>query len=99
MAWYIYLIECEDGSIYTGIAVNVAKRYADHCAGIGAKYTRSHKPKRLLARFAAADRSAASRAEYAIKQLSSAQKRKLASGDSSPLASSAVAALFSFCVD
>lgn len=99
MSWFVYLIECEDGSIYTGIAIDVAKRYAAHCEGKGAKYTRSHKPKRLLARLATADRSAASRTEYAVKQLSPAQKRQLASGDDSPLASSAVAALFSVCAD
>lgn len=93
MGWHVYLIECEDASIYTGIAVDVAKRYAAHCAGKGAKYTRSRKPKRLLAQFAATDRGNASRAEHAIKQLSAAQKRQLASGDLSLLASSLVSLL------
>lgn len=77
MSWYVYLIECEDGSIYTGIAIDVAKRYASHCAGKGAKYTRSHSPKQLLASFALPDRSSAARTEYAIKQLDPRAKRAL----------------------
>jgi putative endonuclease len=75
MVWFLYLIECSDGSIYTGIAVDVAARYAAHACGKGARYTRSHPPRRLLAVLEYADRSSASRAEYAMKQLSRAQKR------------------------
>ena len=48
MVWHLYLIECEDGSLYTGIAVDPQARYAAHLAGKGARYTRSHRPKRLL---------------------------------------------------
>ncbi|HEU0151744.1 MAG TPA: GIY-YIG nuclease family protein [Arenimonas sp.] len=80
MAWFVYLVECQDGSIYTGIAVDVDKRYAEHAAGKGARYTRAHPPRRLLARFAHADRSSALKAEYAIKQLSAEAKRALAAG-------------------
>ncbi|MEI2454300.1 GIY-YIG nuclease family protein [Lysobacter firmicutimachus] len=76
-AWYVYVIECRDGSLYTGIAVDVERRYAEHAAGKGARYTRSHPPARLLARFPHPDRSAALRAEYAIKQLTPAAKRAL----------------------
>lgn len=78
MAWYLYLLECSDGSIYTGITVDVEARYAAHVAGRGARYTRSHPPKRLLASVEYADRSTASKAEYAMKQLSAAQKRAVA---------------------
>lgn len=77
MAWYVYLIECTDGSIYTGIAIDVAARYAAHAAGKGARYTRSHPPARLLAAFEYADRSAASSAEYRIRHLTPRQKRAL----------------------
>jgi putative endonuclease len=77
--WYVYLIECEDGSLYTGVAVDVDKRFALHAAGKGARYTRSHPPRRLLARFEHPDRSSALKAEYAIKQLSAAEKRALVS--------------------
>jgi len=78
--WYVYLIECRGGSVYTGIATDVDRRYAEHVAGTGARYTRSRPPVRLLARFEYPDRATASRAEYAIKQLTPARKRALAFG-------------------
>ena len=83
MSWFVYLIECVDGSIYTGIAVDVAARYAAHERGDGARYTRSHPPRRLLASFAHPDRSSALKAEHAIKQLSPAAKRALCAGQAS----------------
>ena len=46
-SWFLYLIECRDGSVYTGITVDVAARYAAHISGKGARYTRSHPPLRL----------------------------------------------------
>ena len=76
-SWYVYLIECRDGSLYTGIAVDVVLRYAKHVAGKGARYTRSHPPLRLFGQCAYLDRAEASRAEYRIKRLSAAQKRQL----------------------
>lgn len=76
--WYLYLIECEDGSIYTGITVDVAARYEAHCLGTGARYTRAHKPRRLLGQEIHADRSSASKAEYRVKKLSPAEKRRYA---------------------
>ncbi len=78
MSWFLYLIECADHSIYTGITVNVAARYAAHAAGTGARYTRMHPPLRLLASIAFTDRSSASKAEYDIKQLTPSQKRAFA---------------------
>lgn len=77
-SWFVYLIECTDGSIYTGIAVDVKARFDAHCAGKGARYTRSHPPLRLLASAAYPDRSTASQEEYRIKQLTSAMKRAYA---------------------
>lgn len=76
-AWFVYVLECRDGSLYTGIATDVTRRYAQHAAGKGARYTRSHPPLRLLAQFPHADRASASRAEHAIKRLRPAQKRAL----------------------
>jgi putative endonuclease len=76
--WFLYLIECADRSIYTGIAVDVAARFAAHAAGKGARYTRAHPPVRLLASVAFPDRSAASREEYRVKQLTPAEKRRFA---------------------
>ena len=72
--WFLYLIECRDGSIYTGITVDVAARYAVHASGRGARYTRSHPPRRLLAAVEYADRSSALKAEYAVKCLSAPEK-------------------------
>ena len=76
--WYLYLIECRDGNIYTGITVDVAARYAAHAGGKGARYTRSHPPRRLLTVIDYADRSSASVAEHAVKQMSAAEKRAYA---------------------
>ncbi|HUY04165.1 MAG TPA: GIY-YIG nuclease family protein [Rhodocyclaceae bacterium] len=78
MPWFLYLIECRDGSIYTGITIDVAARYAAHAGGRGARYTRSHPPARLLAVVEYPDRSAAASAEYRTKLLSPAAKREFA---------------------
>ena len=75
MAWYLYLIECEGGSIYTGITIDVAARYAVHVSGKGARYTRSHRPLRLLTSIEFADKSSALKAEYQVKRLSASEKR------------------------
>lgn len=72
--WFLYIIECTDGSLYTGITVDVEARYAAHCQGTGARYTRSHPPRRLLGFEVHPDRSAASKAEYRIKRLSTQEK-------------------------
>jgi len=77
-SWFLYLIECVDGSIYTGIAVDVAKRYAAHVDGKGARYTRSHPPLRLMSVIEYPDRSSALKAEHSVKQLSAREKRALA---------------------
>jgi putative endonuclease len=80
MAWHLYLLECADGSVYTGIAIDVAARFAQHADGTGARYTRSRKPVRVLASFELADRASASRAEYWVKRLTPSDKRALAAG-------------------
>lgn len=76
--WFLYLIECADGSIYTGITTDVAARYVAHAEGKGARYTRAHPPARLLGWEAHPDRSTASKAEYRIKRLTAAAKRAYA---------------------
>ena len=80
MAWFLYLLECSDGSVYTGIAIDVQARFEQHASGAGARYTRSRKPVQVLASFELADRSSASRAEYWVKRLPPAEKRALAAG-------------------
>ena len=76
--WYLYLIECVDGSIYTGITVDLEARYAAHQNCSGARYTRSHPPLRLLGFETHPDRSSASKAEHKTKRLSAAEKRRFA---------------------
>lgn len=75
--YYVYMLECADGSLYTGIATDVDRRFAEHVAGKGARYTRAHKPLRIVYTEAHSDRSAASKREAAIKKLSAAEKRSL----------------------
>lgn len=74
--WFLYVIECVDGSLYTGITTDPTARFAAHAAGKGARYMRSHAPVRLVLTEPHPDRSSASKAEYAFKQLSAAQKRR-----------------------
>ncbi len=73
--WFLYVLECKDGSLYTGITVDVEKRFAAHQNGKGARYTRSRPPLRILAVTRHEDRSSASRAEHAVKKLTPEKKR------------------------
>lgn len=75
--WRVYVVECADGSLYTGIARDVAARLEQHNQGAGARYTRSRLPVRLVHVEPAADRGAALRREYLIKQMPVAAKRRL----------------------
>lgn len=72
--WFLYLLECLDGSLYAGISPDPEARFAQHCRGAGARYTRAHPPSRLLAVQAFPSRSAASVAEHRLKQLRRPQK-------------------------
>ena len=67
--WTLYLIECKNGAFYAGITTDIERRYAQHLSGKGAKYTRANPPKKLIGVKQYANRSDASKAEYAIKQL------------------------------
>jgi putative endonuclease len=84
-AWQVYIVRCVDDSLYTGIARDVARRIAEHNAdsGPGASYTRSRRPVTLVYQEPAADRSAASKREYRIKQLSRGEKLALIAGTGS----------------
>ena len=68
--WHVYIVECADGSLYTGIARDVNARVQTHNDGTGAKYTRGRLPVVLRYQETARDRSRASKREHAIKQLS-----------------------------
>lgn len=72
--WCLYLLECANGALYAGITNDLARRYAAHCAGRGAKYTRANPPQRIVGARPYADRAEASRAEWAIRRLRRADK-------------------------
>ncbi|WJI14762.1 GIY-YIG nuclease family protein [Pseudoxanthomonas winnipegensis] len=73
--WFVYLLECRNGSYYCGITTDVAARFAAHQQGRGARYTRAHPPLRTLASRAYPDRASAARAEWQVKQLPRARKQ------------------------
>lgn len=72
--YYTYMLRCRNDSIYTGITNDLKKRFEKHISGKGAKYTRSHKPLKIIAVFESDDKSSACRLEYRIKRLSRMQK-------------------------
>lgn len=72
--WYLYVLQCSDGSLYTGISVDVKRRLGQHQAGKGAAYTAMRRPLRLLACWRYAGQGAARRAEAGFKQLPRAAK-------------------------
>ena len=74
--WWVYVVECRDGTLYTGITTDVSRRIQEHNSGNkGAKYTRSRRPVRLATQFPAGNRSNALKQEHTFKKLS--RKRKL----------------------
>ena len=77
--WLIYILECEDGSLYCGITNNLEKRLKQHKGEIkgGAKYTRSHWPCKLVYKEKSASRSEASQREAIIKKMSKNEKQAL----------------------
>jgi len=77
MDWLVYIVECRDGSLYTGITNDLQKRIESHNAGTGAKYTAVRRPVRLVYRENAAGRSAASKREITIKRLTRKAKQAL----------------------
>ena len=78
MAYYCYMLQCVDGSFYTGWTLDPARREKQHNAGHGAKYTRLHRPVHLVYIEEQPDHSTALRREKAIKKLSHNQKADLA---------------------
>ena len=92
--WYIYILQCADNTLYTGVATDVSARLATHNAGKGAKYTRGRLPAILQYQESAANRSAALQREHAIKKMRAADKRRLISlqDQSDPAPSSPVRA-------
>ena len=79
MKYTVYILKCADGTYYTGVTTNPARRLAEHNKGTAAKYTHplSRRPVEMVYREPAPDRSAAQQREYAIKQLSRKEKEEL----------------------
>lgn len=75
--WFVYLLRCRDGSLYTGITNDLERRLASHRAGTGSAYVRTRLPIRLVYRESQPDRSAALRREAAIKRLTRRDKLAL----------------------
>lgn len=81
--WFVYVLRCNDGTLYTGITNDLERRVAAHEAGTGAKYTRARRPLRLVLQEPATDRGTALRREAEIKKLSRARKLDLIQSPSS----------------
>jgi putative endonuclease len=79
MDFYCYILECSDGTYYTGWSMDPERRLIQHNRGIGAHYTRSRRPLRLVYVEKLPDKGAALKRERAIKALSRPQKQKLIS--------------------
>jgi len=76
--WYVYMVRCSDGTLYTGITNNLEKRIEAHNSGKdGARYTRSRRPVKMVYSEQVDSKSAASRLEYQIKRLSLSKKKRL----------------------
>jgi len=76
-SWSTYIVQCVDGSLYTGISTDVPARVETHNAGKGSAYTRSHRPVVLVWTEESGTRSAASKREAELKRLSRAEKEHL----------------------
>ena len=77
--WFVYIVRCADGTLYTGIARDVTRRVEEHNSNnlLAANYTRARRPVALVHREAVKTRSAAARREYEIKQMTRHEKEAL----------------------
>lgn len=76
--WFVYLLLCRNGRLYTGVTVDLAARFEQHRSGKGAMFTRINKPERMIAATPCEGRSAALKLEARIKRLPAPRKRVLA---------------------
>lgn len=77
-SWFVYIVSCSDGTLYTGITTDLERRMAEHNSEKGgARYTRSRQPVHLVYREAVESRSEAARREYRIRRMPAAEKRSL----------------------
>jgi len=76
--YFVYLLECKDGSIYTGITTDIVRRFSQHQRGTGSHFTRARKAKRIIYTEKHIDRSEAQKCEAIIKKFSHKKKLDLA---------------------
>jgi predicted GIY-YIG superfamily endonuclease len=74
--WYLYLVECRDGTLYTGITNNLHRRLSEHNNGTASRYTRSRLPVKLIYRERCPNKSSALKKEYEMKSLSRKEKEE-----------------------
>ena len=78
MEWFLYVLKCGDGTLYTGVTTNIDRRLNEHNASSkGAKYTKARRPVKLVYWLRFQDRSSVQKAEYKFKQLTREEKRKV----------------------
>lgn len=76
--WFVYMIEADDGALYTGVTTDVARRFREHCdSKRGARYFRGRRPVAVVYQEAGHTRSSACQREAAIKKLKRDQKKRL----------------------
>jgi len=78
--WFLYILECQDGSLYTGITKDIERRLKSHNAGKGARFTRSRRPVKVIYQELLSTRSQALIREYEIKALPKVKKQTLVLG-------------------
>ncbi len=72
--WYLYMVQCSDGTLYTGITNDLPRRISEHNSGTASRYTRSRLPVKLVYRESCRNKSSALKKEYRIKSLSREEK-------------------------
>lgn len=78
--YWVYMLECAGGFIYTGVAIDPEARFREHLAGRGSRFTRMRRPLRIIGAREYPDRGAALRAEHVLKRLAPDEKREWAAG-------------------
>jgi putative endonuclease len=77
LEWYVYMVRCRDGSLYTGIATDIDRRFAEHRSGKGAKYLRGRSPLKLAFKVKIGKRALALKIERLIKGLPKSEKERI----------------------
>lgn len=82
--WYVYIIKCKDGSLYTGATNNLGERFEKHKVGKGGKYTRSHTPEKIVFFEKCSNKIVALKKEREIKKLPRKKKLELIKAKNTP---------------